>query len=335
MSRIEGATLLDMHHAIAIARPATAEPVSPRLVYNARSNVQIREGELWTPDERLSAPHPVVYNSVETEILFQEIMRPANGYAGRDTGLYTVSKLTPSIIAEAESYLKDQDFSRPSDKDETFVTLVEHTRGEETPIPFEIRGHHLSHYAELVGQSRLRDPQNLATALIEESHNSRNAVKQYPEQFPHAEEVAWYFADTLGETYQDLENVQANFIENFMKFKALANDHPVDLLAGKKDEICRGMCKQEHCGLRKFALRPDGTVEHDTNYLSVFLYEAIRLGVAEDIKVTKQSVTFTNAPDEIVEGLRVSAGTVKYVLQNSFDNWNRLSEPGIVRKRSF
>ncbi len=177
--------------------------------------------------------------------------------------------------------------------------------------------------------------QNLATALIEESHSSQNAVKQYPEQFPHAEDVAWYFADTLGETNQDVENVQTNFAESFMRFKALRDDYPVDLLAGEKDEICRGMCKQEHCGLRRFTLRPDGTVEHDTNYLSVFLHESIRLGVAEDIKITKQSVSFTNAPDEIVEGLRVNAGVVKYVLQNSFDKWDRLSEPGIVRKRSF
>ena len=68
-------------------------------------------------------------------------------------------------------------------------------------------------------------------------------------------------------------------------------------------------------------------VEHDTIFITTLISEAVRLGLTRDIKRFSNLVTFTDAKEESIEGIRIPAGDVKLILRLSPVDWAYLSGP--------
>ena len=324
----EGITLVDIHDVVQRVRDVQHFPLSPQPIYNARRTAAVKAGELWTPNEKLSAEHPVRYTSDQATQIIEALHQSFAG-ASRDTGVYVENKIREGHICDTQELLSDPTHPLPSDQPDMFIQVPEGAPLKDKHIPFRIRAHHLVQYAELVGTARLSYPEHLASDFVLRMDTQRQKIRMNPEQYP--EEAAWYYTDVLGDVRADKDAVQESFNQEFAKFKTLPADHPIDLLAGQQDGICKGCKTGEHCKLRNFQLRPHGMVEHDANFLSIFLHEAVRQKNASDIQVTRATVSFSDAPDETIEGLRTTAGTVKSVLANSFMNWKNLAEPAIKR----
>lgn len=186
------------------------------------------------------------------------------------------------------------------------------SKSKEERAPFVIRGHHLSIFRELVqGNPQLNDTYPRVVAkVIKDAVISTSQPK--------------YIQDLYGKSSEELENAQKAFMVVLDTFLRLPKNHPVEISAGKKDEICK-TCPAvgNHCALRDQSSYGGGkdVLTGDTMWVNRFI-RSQTLWSLKKPEVKKEVVSFSDAPPAETKTVLTTAGNTKRVLQK----WDYLSD---------
>lgn len=296
------------------------KPVAMQALYNARRQARENARKFWKVKE-VDTLVPTRYDTEHALGILDELTTMTWMNTTPHDMLYIKkSGLTEDTIAKAEEAIV---FDTSPKIEPEGLELSQISPEEASEEPFRIRGHHLFHYADLINRFGGYAP-GKAKLLTESMAQQLKRVRNSP--FRYHDRAQWYYEDVVGPEQEDTDLYQEKIEASFKEFSSLPDNAPIDLVAGSKDEMCKGCSIGEHCTLRSYALRPDGMVEHDQHFISAFVNETWRFGQAADLRVFKRTTEFSNAPDEEIEGIRVSAGTVRSVLANSDVEWAGLTK---------
>lgn len=325
MSKIESYTMHDMHQALQQVASPDRE-LSPQPIYNARGLAAKRGREEWREQERLSQPQPTQFDQRQTQPVFR-VMRHMTMYPmHKDGRILFDNNIDAGVLWKAEKVLFTEKTKQSSEAQRPSEPLAKHEPGEDKRPPYVIRGHHLHYFADVEEMTPEIKAERVLRGLIQGQQQIAANPEGYSEYGP------LYFGDTIGKTEQTQDVYKKKLETNFDEYADLPDNYPVELRPAAKDAICNSCDIGDHCAVRKFPLRDTGTVEYDTNHISVFVHEAVRLGHVADVKLISGTAKFTNAEDEEVEGIRTAARTFKAILAESPVNWPDIAEPISFKK---
>ncbi len=150
-------------------------------------------------------------------------------------------------------------------------------------------------------------------------------IRDYPEKYSEAGQR--YSRDILGNTPEQAEQFERALRQTFQDFKQLTDDYPIDLVAGVKDEICKGCTYGEHCTSRISEMRGVSMIEHDGAVVDLFTAEAKKLNLDADFRRITLQAAFSDSQPVIVQGIRTTKGTVNQVFHGSTIRWSEVYIP--------
>lgn len=145
--------------------------------------------------------------------------------------------------------------------------------------PFQLRGHHVRN----VGRFR-------TTALTPEEDASR--IRKVFERGRRTI-LGRYAKDLVGNTREEAYQFESGMRTFLTTVKELPEDHPVELIAGKPDGICKSCAVGHHCS-------KDKNLFEDIGYNHAVVAKAVKAG--HKVEVTRQGGMITSAV--------ISAGTL-------------------------
>lgn len=174
---------------------------------------------------------------------------------------------------------------------------------------FRIRGHHLLEYMFLVKQ--LVSPEGLAQMSA-----SYYEYRLKEEKDPR--EIALN-KDTVGTTKRQLEQYKIKHRQLSEEFIALSPDFPIEIVEGKKDDICNYAItgKGEHCTARHFnpnKPKNDG-IDGDGVFLDKFLQKAQELNLGSHLVLDHEVAEFSDAQPQQVRVIKTSAGILREIFE--------------------
>ena len=185
--------------------------------------------------------------------------------------------------------------------------------------PFVIRGHHLSLYSEVqnLPPSRLR-PNRGIKALVYKIAREDLHIGMYDfHPLPGEEEIGDinYAQDVAGNSPQEVNIFEKRLIKTFKRFKRLPGEHPVVIVEGEKDELCKCCITGKHCASLTEMIA-------DMQNIPKFSLAAESLGLEDAVKFSRQTVVFKDNSSTPLRKLETTAGVVKKVLDvTSQDKW--------------
>lgn len=319
MSKIESFTLHDMHHAVQRASGGEMRGnIQP--VYNAYAHLARNGERTWTKQGKLSDSQPKHLNHPQTTDVFRVMRNMVSHPEHKDGKILVADGVDTRTLWIAEMKLFTGD---PNDLPQTAqpsTPLQWHHPDGDNRRPYVVRGHHLHHFADIEDMT----PEEKTEQVIEALQIGQDTVLAKPDLY--SVFAPWYFTDTIGTTPQTREIFSKKLETYTHEYDELPDDFPLEIRAASKDAICNSCDIGDHCKVRRFPLRKSGAVEYDTSHIEIFVQEAVRLGYRDNVKLIEGEVTFTHEPSEIVEGVRMDAGTFKKVLADSPVKWSEISE---------
>ena len=164
--------------------------------------------------------------------------------------------------------------------------------------PFVIRGHHLDLLIDIARQ--YASPEDLASELRNSREDERSMT--LPQKKKRTEEQILYVKQ------------EREYAGDFLE---LPNDHPVKVVIGQKDEICKTCTVGEHCLFKDQGKYNAGeSVSADGFYVNIFSYVAQKNNLEADLRIEEEIATFIDAEPERVMAIFTSARVVKKVLED-------------------
>ena len=186
--------------------------------------------------------------------------------------------------------------------------------------PFVIRGHHLDLLIDIARQ--YASPEDLASELRNSREDERSMTltqkkKRTEEQILYVKQEREYARDIIGKTRKEANLYEQKMTEILGDFLELPNDHPVKVVIGQKDEICKTCTVGEHCLFKDQGKYNAGeSVSADGFYVNIFRYVAQKNNLEADLRIEEEIATFIDAEPERVMAIFTSARVVKKVLED-------------------
>lgn len=194
--------------------------------------------------------------------------------------------------------------------------------------PFSIRGHHLSAFCkldELLRKTLEQDPWFVSFVPGAMAESDIQAVDLSLKQISEGKSNGLseeYCVDVQGNTEQQKRMRKNKLTKVYRTFCRIPDDYPVEIVSGRKDEICKACVFGKHCSVteNKYTIYDSTRLERDTKFVFRFESRAQELGLRQDMKFVILQSAFSDSKNIPVLGLRTTAGTVRKVLQNSSAN---------------
>ena len=158
--------------------------------------------------------------------------------------------------------------------------------------PFSIRVHHLTNYQELM--MKKISPNDIVDNMIFDITFTAKEDKKVNE----------YLHDLIGETKEEREKFRNSMIKSYETFLSLPNNYPIEILEGKKDNICNSCTIGNHC------TSPDALLG-DFPYMERF----IQFSKKKNTTITKSEVDITKEDKLIVRTAETTTKNVKKILK--------------------
>lgn len=163
--------------------------------------------------------------------------------------------------------------------------------------PFVIRGHHLNRIMDLFHMSA----PSAANQLVSSLSKSKDPYLS-----------ASYVYDVIGRTDEEHEQYEKQVSSVFSEFVNLtrtAPDHPVKLVVGQKDGICKSCIGGDHCTLANdYYGNAQFDMERDTSFLDTF--EIIASSLGDEVGIQEETVTYGDNREYKVKSLTTTVGSV-------------------------
>ena len=307
--------MIDMYHAI----QQTAEgSVTPQPVYNARTLAARNGGPAWATQKRLGQEQPVQFDKQKTKRIFT-VLAAMEGHEQHKDGKILAEG---AVDLQAAEQLLFEGQVAPTDK----APVPDYVKGTDSRPPYVIRGHHLHYFDGVERVSPARRASEITRSMVKD----QEVINENPDRY--LDIADWYYGDTIGKTEQSHRLHEKKLQANFEEFADLPDDYPLELRPAARDAICNSCDIGHHCDKARFPLRVTGAAEYDTNHISVFTHEAIRLGHREDLQLIRGTVVFSSSQED-VKGIRTNAGVLKTVLEESSVRWSDITEPVNFKRR--
>ena len=156
---------------------------------------------------------------------------------------------------------------------------------------FTIRAHHLVHYTAL---TQTESPQEYADYLVFKISKGNYSLS--------------YKKDILGEVQKEIEKYKKDSENTFKTFLSLPDKHPVKIIEGQQDIMCKNCIIGSHC--RNYA-----NLYIDRHFMNQFL----GLSEEKNLSVKRTLVDFSNVPPQEVRTVKTTAKNVKDII--SIPSW--------------
>lgn len=177
------------------------------------------------------------------------------------------------------------------------------------PEAFKVRGHHIDYYNRL---SCGVTPHKLARGLRKAFNDSEKIDQQDSQNI-------LYRKDIIGTNHKQARTFEYTAIDFFNEFIQLPDDHPLELIEGKRDSFCKKCpLKGNHCSYKDANSSPFGgaedTVLADGEYLDKFLDVAKRENI-EGITVKKELTKFSDAKPQTTRRIETTVEIFTTILR--------------------
>lgn len=197
-------------------------------------------------------------------------------------------------------------------------SLLNGLRQERTAEPFRIRGHHLWAFAAIAtGEKTPR-----AAARAQRQYYERNRMSRQHDPRWFASDLE-YYRDVIGDTFWDARQQQRAERRVYARFMKLPEEHPLEVTNFVPDAICGTCVIGKHCTEKTSRLtsKPGTT---DARGIAKFEQVAERLGLGDELTRVAETVTFSDAPSEVVECVLTTCGVARAVLACPNVDWHKL-----------
>lgn len=194
----------------------------------------------------------------------------------------------------------------PSDQAHTDFKAA-HGKTANKKDTYEIRTHHTFLYQ----MTEIYSPRELAEDLLEGIKKAYASSKK--EKINYANDVVEQNSTKqLTQHYEATKKVWEDFL-------VLPDDHPVDIIVGQEDELCRSTCAiRKHCNLANLKKDFGGVeniVELEEHYMDLFIQRAAEKNIPEnEITIVPDIANFSDTEPIEVRRLQTTAGTLKSIL---------------------
>ena len=172
--------------------------------------------------------------------------------------------------------------------EQTIVNLPAQKESKKNKNPFVIRGHHLDVFIEVA--RGYMTPEDIASddrnGREEDLKMTTKDASLTQEQIVYIRQERAYARDVIGKTKKEAEAYEHKSTELFHKFLQLPDEHPVRIVVGQKDEICKTCTVGDHCSLKDQGRYNGGeSVSSDGLPLGIFLYVAKKKNLQSQIEI--------------------------------------------------
>lgn len=187
--------------------------------------------------------------------------------------------------------------------------------------PFPIRGHHLWEYSWLV---RGRPDPASGTVALTPAELVQEQTSLYVAGREAASDIssfrATYYDDVIGKSKEQLRLFQEQKRTEFERFMRLGDEYPVEIVAGRKDALCKTCIFGDHCTrIEGYGTRARSRLARDTMGVDLFKTEALRFGFVPGIDFAPviRMTDFIDVPREPVTCLQTSMRVATSIFEKS------------------